>query len=142
MTTVVRNILFTGALAMAANGLFAAQASNTWLDQWYKAKYGRISPAEEARLNAERESTAFREETPGDVTPETPNWMEQYFKAKLGRNTPAEEARLKAERESTAFREEPTRDVAPARTWLEERYRVKYGRSSPTEEARRKADGR
>lgn len=96
MTTFVRSILFTGALAMGANGLFGAQASNTWFDQWYKAKHGRNSPAEEARLKAERENTAFREETPAHVAPATPNWIEQHLKAKHGRGTRAEEARQKA----------------------------------------------
>ena len=66
MKTFVRSILFTSALVMGANGLMAAQASDSWLDQWYRAKYGRNSPATEARQRAEQTSTAFREE----VTPE------------------------------------------------------------------------
>ena len=128
MKTFVRSIILTGAMAIGATGLMAAPASNDWFDQWYKMKYGRNSPAEEARLKAERESTAFREETPSRVAPARVNWAEVLFKAKLGRNTPAEEARLKAERENTAFREEPDREAAPARTWFEEWHRAKYGR--------------
>ena len=129
MKTFLRSILIPGALALMVNGLMAAQTTNTngWYEQWHKAKYGRNSPAEEARLKAERESGAFREETPVNFAP-TPNWSEQIFKAKMGRYTPAEEARLKAERENTAFREEPTRDLGPARTWFEEWHKLKYGR--------------
>jgi len=60
-----KSILLTGALLIGANALMAAQAapaSNNWVDQFYKAKLGRSSPAEEARLKAERANTAFREE--------------------------------------------------------------------------------
>lgn len=63
MKTLVRSILLTGALAIGTNGLITAQGS----DQWYKAKSGRSSPMEEARQRAERENTAFREETTREV---------------------------------------------------------------------------
>ena len=127
MKKFVRSIIFTGAMAMGATGLMAAPASD-WFDQWHKAKYGRSSPAEEARLKAERESPAFREQTPSRVAPARVNWTEEHFKAKLGRNSPTEEDRLKAERENTAFREEPDREAVPAKTWFDEWYRAKYGR--------------
>ena len=127
MKRIVNRILMTGALALSVNGLMAAPASNDWFDQWYKHKYGRPSPAEEARLKAERENTAFREET-RHVAPARQNWIENHFKAKLGRNTPAEEARLKAERENSAFREEPAGPTAPARSWSDEWYHKKFGR--------------
>jgi hypothetical protein len=61
-------ILFAGTLLMDDSGLMAAQTSSSWLDQWYRAKFGRPSPAEEARLKAERENTAYREEDRHDVT--------------------------------------------------------------------------
>jgi hypothetical protein len=123
----VNSILLTSALALGVNGLMAAPVSNDWFEQWYKTRYGRPSPTEEARLKAERENTAFREET-RHIAPARQNWIEDLFRAKLGRNTPAEEERLKAERESSAFREEPARETAPANTWFEEWYRTKYGR--------------
>ena len=130
MKTFVRSILFTGALAMGANGLFAAPASNDWFEQWHRAKYGRSSPAEEARQNAERANTAFREE-PTAARP-TNTWFESWYKAKFGRPSPSEEARLKAERASTAFREEP-KATRPANTWLQDWYKAKYGRPYPLE---------
>ena len=52
-----------------------------WLEEHLKAKLGRYSPTEEARLREIR--GAFRDE--GPVTPATPNWVEQLFRAKLGR---------------------------------------------------------
>ncbi len=57
MKTFVRSILFSGALVMGANALMA-ETSNAWLDQWYRAKFGRPSPTEEARLKAEAANTA------------------------------------------------------------------------------------
>jgi hypothetical protein len=127
MKTIVSRILLAGALVMGANGLMAAPVSDDQFNEWYKKKYGRNTPAEEARLKAERDATAFREET-RHVAPAQPNWIEQHFKGKLGRNTPAEEARLKAERDSTAAREEPAPQAAPARSWFDEWYHKKYGR--------------
>jgi hypothetical protein len=128
MKTVVNRILLTGLLAMGVSGLMAAPASNDWFDQWYKVKFGRPSPAEEARIKADRESTAFRQEASSQVAPSPVSWIEEHFKTKLGRNTPAEEARQNADRETTAFRAEPGRELAPARTRFEEWYRAKYGR--------------
>jgi len=139
MKTFLKSIVFTGVLAMSAHGLMAAQPSDSWLDQWYKAKFGRFSPPTEARMRAERENSASREEASGP--PARPNWIEQHYKAKYGRNTPAEEARLKAERDSTAFREEPTR-TEPAKSWLDQWYKAKFGRYTPAEEARLKAAGK
>ena len=133
MKTSVKTILLTGALAMGANGLMAAQAvtaSDNWLDQFYKAKLGRSSPAEEARLRAEAQNTAFREETREVARPANP-WLEGFFKAKLGRNSPMEESRLRAEGRNTAFREETTREARPANNWFEQFYRAKLGRSVP-----------
>lgn len=132
MKTFARSILFAGALFMGASGLMAAQASNAWLDQWYRAKLGRPSPAEEARLKAERANTAFREETRHKASVQYA-WFEPWYKAKFGRNSPAEEARQRAEKESTAFREElrQERKTSPANEWLDQWYRAKYGRPAP-----------
>lgn len=124
MKTFLSGFLLASTLAVGVN---AAPMSSDWSDQWYKAKYGRPSPSAEARMKAEQENTAFREETRHLATPRQ-SWIEDHFKAKLGRNTPAEEARLKSERDSTAFREEPTREAAPARSQSEEWFRAKYGR--------------
>jgi hypothetical protein len=129
-----KSILLTGALLIGANALTAAQAApanNNWLDQLYKAKLGRNSPAEEARLKAERENTAFREEVTFEVAGPVNPWLEQFYRAKLGRNSPMEESRLRAERANTAFREDTTRETRPANTWFEDFYKAKFGRSAP-----------
>ena len=129
MKTFVKSILFAGVLAMGANGLTAAQASDSWLDQWYRAKYGRSSPATEAQQRADQANTAFREESASHAVTPANAWLEQWYKAKFGRSSPIEEARLKAERANTAFREEPVRQAAaPANNWLDQWYRAKFGR--------------
>jgi hypothetical protein len=134
MRTFVKSILFTGALVIGANALMAAQASqpsNNWLDQFYKAKLGRSSPMEEARLKSERANTAYREEFALEVAGPANPWLEQFYRAKLGRNSPMEESRLRAEGANTAFREETTRDPRPANNWFEQWYKAKFGRSAP-----------
>jgi len=129
-----KSILLTGALLIGANALMAAQAApanNNWVDQFYKAKLGRSSPAEEARPKAERANTAFREEITLEVAGPANPWLEQFYRAKLGRNSPMEESRLRAERANTAFREDITREPRPANTWFEDFYKAKFGRSAP-----------
>ena len=146
MKAFAKSILFTGALVMGANGLMAGQVSDSWLDQFYRAKMGRSSPATEARQRAEAANTAFREETAPEVATPANTWLDQWYRAKLGRSSPTTEARQRAEAANTAFREETapeTRQVAtPTNTWLNQWYRAKYGRPSPQEEARQKAQGR
>jgi hypothetical protein len=126
MRTLKGSLFVAGVLALGMIGPVAAE-SRTWAERTYKAKYGRPSPMEEARLQADRASTAFRQGTVSPAEPAGQAWMKQYFKAKHGRNTPAEEARLKAERENTAYREAPAGPPAPI-NWVD-RYKAKYGRA-------------
>lgn len=134
-----RSILFTAVLAMVASTSMVAQ-SNRWSEQWYRAKFGRPSPTEEARLNAEHANTAYRQETPGEAAVPADNRFENWYRAKYGRPSPTEEARLQAQQANTAYREAtPTQASAPANMWFEGWYRAKFGRPSPTEEARLKA---
>jgi hypothetical protein len=61
MKPFVRNIMFTSVLAMAVGGTANAQTSNKWSEQWYRAKFSRPSPTDEARLNTAKQTTAKRE---------------------------------------------------------------------------------
>jgi hypothetical protein len=129
-----KSILLTGALLIGANALMAAEAApanNNWVDQLNKAKLGRSSPAEEARLRAELANTAFREDPTVEVARPANPWLEQFYMAKLGRNSPMEESRLKAEQANTAFREDATREARPANNWFEDFNKAKFGRSAP-----------
>ena len=132
----VTSFLGIAVLTIGANGLFAAPANNDWFEQWYRAKYGRSSPTEEARQRAEASNTAFREEAAPAETRLANTWFEDWYKAKYGHPSPREEARLRAERANTAFREEPTA-TQPANMWIQDWYRAKYGRPYPLESGRK-----
>lgn len=94
MKSLLRSVLITGTFVIGANSMFAAQASDAWMEHWYKAKFGRNSPREEARQKAER-AKAPHAEASREVPPAN-SWFDQWYKAKYGRNSPAEEARQKA----------------------------------------------
>lgn len=132
----VASFLGIAVLTIGANSLFAAPANNDWFEQWYRAKYGRSSPTEEARQKAEAAKIAFREEAAPAGTRPANIWFEDWYKAKYGRPSPREEVRLNAEVASTAFREERTA-TEPANTWLQDWYKAKYGRPYPLESGRR-----
>jgi len=118
MKPFIRGILFTGVLAIIADGLMFGQTTNPpnreetpnqlsvpanpWFEGWYRAKFGRPSPTEEARLNANLANTAYREETRKEETSKVVAapiniWFEGWHRAKFGRPSPTEEARLKAQ---------------------------------------------
>jgi hypothetical protein len=102
MKTFVRNILITGSLAIFASSSMIAQTSNGWFEQWYRAKYGRPSPTEQARLNTQRESAASPEATRPPVAVSTNAGFEQWYRAKYGRPSPTEEARLETQQVNSA----------------------------------------
>lgn len=125
----LRIALVTMGLAIGGHALTAAAAGTDWADQWFRAKFGRISPTGEARQKAEAENTAFREEPATEIARPVFSWTEQYFTTKFGRSSPQEAARRKAELEHTAFREETTAEAAAApHTWTEQYFKAKWGR--------------
>ena len=131
MKRLAKNILVAGAFVVGANGLFAAQASNDWVDQFYKAKLGR-APFAEARQRAEQANTVYREETTQKTVMPANTWFEDFYRAKYGRSSPLEEARLRAERANTVYREELSPEAtAPANTWRDDFWKAKYGRPFP-----------
>jgi hypothetical protein len=136
MKHLVKNFLFAGAFVVGANGLFAGQASNDWVDQLMKAKTGR-APFAEAKERTEQANTVYREEvTPKAVMPAN-TWFEDFYRAKYGRSSPTEEARLRAERANTVYREEIAPPATkPANTFLNDFWKAKFGRLYPTENSK------
>ena len=112
-------------VALAGTGVLTASASVN--DQWYRAKFGRSTPAEEARIQQEKDSTAYRVEPAGPMAAEPERWSENHFRQKYGRSTPLNEARLQEEQANSAFRAAPA--GTPERDEMAERYRMKYGRA-------------
>jgi len=112
MKTFVRNILITGSLVIFASSSMMAQTGNGWFEQWYRAKYGRPSPTEQARLNTQRENAASPEATRPAVAVSANAGFEQWYRAKYGRPSPTEEARLEAQQVNSASPEAAPSTVA------------------------------
>ena len=55
----IKAIILTAVFTLGASSLAVAQPS-TWAEQWYRAKFGRPSPTEEARLNAANKQTTTK----------------------------------------------------------------------------------
>jgi len=137
MKTSVRNVLFTGILAIIATGPVFAQTVNVGFEQWYRAKFGRPSPTEQARLTSQPVNSASTNTTPLLVPDSANSGFEQRYRAKVGRPSTTEEGRLNTPRGNTDPLEPMQPMVAVSdRSGLEHRYQAKYGRPSPTEEAR------
>ena len=106
-----------------------AQSNRNDAEERYKAKFGRYTPAEEARRAEEKANTAYRDTTPPKASDAArTNWSEQRHQAKFGRPTPATEAKINEEKANTAFR-----DVTPTAEdrWYDNYLRTKHGRSTP-----------
>lgn len=112
--------------SLLAAGFGLAQPAATWTDQWFRAKYGRPSPTEEARLKAEAANTAYRA-APAVAGPEQ-TWTEQWFRAKQGRYSPREEARRAADLSNTAYRADTRPQKPDPDRWRRELMKAKYGR--------------
>ena len=97
MKPFTRSILLTTVFAIVGSTSMVAQSSSSWSEQWYRAKFGRPSPAEEARLQAQQANTAYREATPAQAAAPDNSRFEAWYRSKYGRPSPTEEARLKAQ---------------------------------------------
>ena len=63
--------------------------ANTWFEQFYKTKFGRFSPIEEARQRKAEENVAFREEPVSKAGSQTAEWFDGWYRLKFGRTPPA-----------------------------------------------------
>src|ERR1035437_2408260 len=95
MKPFVRSILITGILTIVANTSMVAQTSNGGFEQWYRAKYGRPSPTEQARLNTSQGNAVSPAAKQTSTATSANGGFEQWYRAKYGHPSPAEEARLK-----------------------------------------------
>jgi hypothetical protein len=128
----VEGILVVGIFAMSAGTVLAAQ-TNSWPEEWYRAKYGRPSPSEQTRIDATRKPEAqIAAAEPVTRARRVNGWLEQFYKEKYGRPTPREDARI---REANLGKDAvmTSKGAAPADLAFENRYRAKYGRPSPVE---------
>lgn len=121
MTLVHKTLVALAVCSTAA----LAQSNRNDADQRFRVKYGRSTPAVEAREAAEKASTAYRDAAPTSTQATGDRWAEQHHRSKLGRATPAEEKRIEADKSNTAYREVA---APPANRWGDDYLRHKYGR--------------
>ena len=124
-------------LSIAAVALFAT-ATFAQDDARHRAKFGRNTPQTEARIKAERESTAYRDaaKTAPATAPARTDDADARHRAKFGRPTPAEEARINEERQSTAYRDANVDKTVPRQDWENDRHQSKFGRPAPARDSR------
>lgn len=67
MRSSIKRIVLSAVFTMGASSLLVAQSSNSWAEQWYRAKLGRPSPTEQARIDAAMLETSPRG-TPTAIT--------------------------------------------------------------------------
>lgn len=130
--------LIIGVVAIGASSPMFAQTQSPWLEQWYRAKFGRPLPAETAQLNsARRADPVALAATTGTASAPANIWFENWYRDKFGRPSPLAEASAqtppKPARRFTASNE---KRQSPVNTWFEQWYRDKFGRPSPQEESR------
>jgi hypothetical protein len=122
-------------LSIAAAALFAA-ASFAQDDARHRAKFGRNTPQTEARIKAERESTAYRDTAKPAATAARPSDADARHNAKFGRSTPAEEARINEERQNTAYRDANVDKGVAKQDWVNDHHQSKFGRPSPSRQSK------
>jgi hypothetical protein len=98
MNTFAKNIVVSSILAVVTTGSMVAQ-SNTQFDQWYRAKYGRPSPAAQATPTPQTDSTSTEATQPTVAVTQFEHW----YRAKYGRPSPTEQARAQAPGVSPVF---------------------------------------
>jgi len=131
-------VLIIGIVAAGTSLPAFSQTGNPWLEQWYRAKFGRALPAEAARqssaqralppTSAAATSTAF---APANT------WFENWYRDKYGRPSPLANPNAPDQHQAKKSSKVSDRESqATVNTWFEQWYRDKYGRPSPQEEAR------
>ncbi len=129
--------LIIGIVAIGASTPMFAQTYSPWLEQWYRAKFGRPLPAETMQLNpTPNAEPAPSAATTGTASVPANTWFENWYRDKFGRPSPLAEANAPAPKFAKGFTASNEKKQSPVNTWFEQWYRDKYGRPSPQEESR------
>lgn len=123
----IKAIILTAIFAMGANSLLVAQPANTWAERWYRAKFGRPSPTEQAR-----NETAKPAATLNGTAEQYSALANHYFsQEQIYKQKAAEEMRLWRERSEmvTPLSEKWPRPVDSARN-LHDYYEYKAKQSA------------
>ena len=130
--------LIIGIVAIGASAPMFAQTYSPWLEQWYRAKFGRQLPAETVQPNstpnAELAASAATTDT---ASAQANTWFENWYRDKFGRPSPLAEASAQTPwKSASCFAASKEKRQSPVNTWFEQWYRDKFGRPSPQEESR------
>ena len=93
MNTFAKNILVSSILSIGLTTSMVAQPGNSQYDQWYRAKYGRPSPAAQATPTISQAKSTSTEVTQPTVAV---TQFEHWYRAKYGRPSPTEQALVQA----------------------------------------------
>jgi hypothetical protein len=99
MNTFVKSILVSSILSIGLTTSMVAQPDNSQYEQWYRAKYGRPSPAAQATVKTPQAIATAPEAQPTVAVTEFEHW----YRAKYGRPSPTEKTLAQAPRVSPAF---------------------------------------
>lgn len=131
-------VLILAVVTAGATAPVLAQTTNPWLQQWYRAKFGRSLPAALAlQTYAQRADPATGASTTAATAARVSTWFENWYRDKFGRPSPLAQASQQTPQEPASHplarvEKRPT----PTNTSFEQWYRDKYGRPSPEEESR------
>ena len=130
--------LIVGILVIGASAPMFAQTYSPWLEQWYRAKFGRPLPAETAQLNpAPNAELAASAATTDTASAPANTWFGNWYRDKFGRPSPLAEASAQTSWKSARrFAANKEKRQSPVNTWFEQWYRDKFGHPSPQEESR------
>jgi hypothetical protein len=104
MNTVAKSILVSSILSIGLTASMVAQPGTAQYEQWYRAKYGRPSPAAQATPKTTQASSTSTEATQPTVAV---TQFEHWYRAKYGRPSPTEQALTQAAPLSTTMQAMP-----------------------------------
>ena len=131
-------VLIIGIVAVGASLPAFSQTANPWLEQWYRAKFGRALPKETAQQSsAQRTVSPTSAAAASTIVAPANTWFENWYRDKYGRPSPLANVNAPALRQAKmSSKVNDRKSQTTVNTWFEQWYRDKYGRPSPQEEAR------
>lgn len=81
-------ILIIGIVAVSASLPSFSQTSNPWLEQWYRAKFGRALPAAAQQNPMQRAAPAASAAATNTAVLPANTWFENWYRFKYGRPSP------------------------------------------------------
>lgn len=131
-------VLIIGIVAVGASLPAFSQTANPWLEQWYRAKFGRALLTETAQQSSAQRAVSPTSAAAASTTVAPANTrFENWYRDKYGRPSPLANVNAPALHQAEkSSKVNDRKSQTTVNTWFEQWYRDKYGRPSPQEEAR------